>query len=699
MDKFQKTYQINGKDVKVTIGNFGFRADSAVMLQEGETVVMAFVTVDKKKSNLDYFPLGINYVEKFYAGGIISGSRFKKREGRPTDEAIVKGRVIDRGIRPLFPKEFKREVSVTINVMSYDDEHDPQVLGANAAALAVHISSVPFNGPIGFVRIGMDNESNLVINPSENHRDTAILDAVISSTRNKITQLEIEANEVSNEKMADVFAKAVNDSQGWLDMMDDVRASLGKAKIEVVAEEELEELKSELDAKFHDKIVEALFDDENRNDKLEVVVNEALEMYGEKIADENSSVNESDVKKTIDYIAKKITRENLLEGKRLSGRGLDEIREIEIEAGYLPRVHGSAMFRRGQSQGLAITTLGSLRLVQMNESFEGESEKRYMHHYSGPNYSYGEAGRFNFFPGNREIGHGALAEKAVRPMLPSQEEFPYTIRVVTEILSQNGSTSMAATCASCLSLMDAGVPIKKPVAGISIGLITKDDSQNDFALMTDVQDVEDYYGDMDFKVAGTKDGITAIQMDTKLEGVSVKILQEALNPAFKARLFILNKYNEVLSAPREELSKYAPRVVSIKINQDKIGELIGPGGKNIKALLESVENKVDIDINDDGTVNITGVDSELVDQILTKVKEIGIGLEMGQIYEGVVERIEAYGAFVKIGSTSGLVHVSELAEGFVKDVKSVVKLGDKIKIKVIGRNDEGKIQLSAKQAK
>jgi polyribonucleotide nucleotidyltransferase len=699
MDKFQKTYQINGKEVKVTIGNFGYRADSTVMLQEGETVVMAFVTVSKGKSNLDYFPLGVNYIEKFYAGGVISGSRFKKREGRPSDEAIVKGRVIDRGIRPLFPKEFKREVSVTINLMSYDDEHDPQVLAANAAALALHISSVPFNGPIGFVRIGMDENESLVINPSEDIKEVSKLNSVISSTRNKITQLEVEAKEIDNSLMSEVFAKSLDSTQAWLDMMDEVRAELGKEKIEVEVENELVELQGDIEAKFKSKLNDALFDDENRNNRLDEITNEVIELYQDQIEDQESQIQTSDIKKAIDYISKKITRENLLSGKRLSGRSMDEIREIEIEASYLPRVHGSAMFRRGQSQGLAITTLGSLRLVQLNESFDGESEKRYMHHYSGPNYSYGEAGRFNFYPGNRELGHGALAEKAVEPVLPSQEEFPYTIRVVTEILSQNGSTSMAATCASCLSLMDAGVPIKRPVAGISIGLIVKDDEQREFALMTDVQDVEDYYGDMDFKVAGTRDGITAIQMDTKLEGVSVEILQKALEPALNARLFILDKYNEVLANPRTELSKYAPRVTSLKINPEKIGELIGPGGKNIKAIMESVKNEVDVDINDDGTINITGVSAELVDMVVTKIKLITDELEIGKIYEGVVERIEAYGAFVKIGGTSGLVHVSELADGFVKDVKTIVKLGDKISVKVVGRNDEGKIQLSAKQAK
>ncbi len=700
MKKFEKTYKTSGNDVKVTVGDFGFRADSAVRLQQGETVVMAFVTVDKADTTLDYFPLGINYIEKFYAGGIISGSRFKKREGRPSDDAVVKARVIDRGMRPLFPVDFKKEVSIVVNVMSYDEENDPHVLSANAAALAIHMSSVPFNGPVGFVRVGIDrNSGELIVDPTNGKREDSMMDAIISANREAITQIELEGEEIPEEKISNTFAIAFEKAQLWNDVMDDVRKELGKEKLQFGVPEEKKELVEEIGQKYGKDLNEALFDDENRNDKLDELYNKVKSDYADALKSENSTISESDLINAVKKNEKAITRENLLKGIRLSGRKTDEIRELEIEAGVLPRVHGSAMFRRGMSQGLAITTLGSLRLMQISENFEGESEKRYIHHYSAPNYSVGEAGRFNFYPGNRELGHGALAEKAVRSVIPSKEVFPYTIRVVTEIMSQNGSTSMAATCASCLSLMDAGVPIKAPVAGISIGLITKDDEQKEYQLLTDVQDVEDYYGDMDFKVTGTRNGVTAIQMDTKLQGVRVNLLQDALNPAQKARFFILDKYLEVLPESRKELSKYAPRVETLKINPEKIGELIGPGGKVIRGILESVQNKVDVDIQDDGTVTITAVDEKLSTDVLEQIKKIVEEAEIGRVYEGRVDRIETYGAFVDVSpNIYGLVHVSELADGFVKDVNKHVKVGDVVKAKVIGKTPEGKVQMSIKQA-
>ncbi|MBD3363481.1 polyribonucleotide nucleotidyltransferase [Candidatus Dojkabacteria bacterium] len=692
MQKFEKTFSLNGEDITITMGNFGFRADSAVMVQKGETVVMVFVTVDSKESDLDYFPLSVNYMEKFYAGGVISGSRFIKREKRPSDDAIIKGRVIDRAMRPLFPDGFKRSVSIVINVMAYDEKNDPAILGANAASLAVHLSSIPFDGPVSSVKIGTDENGELIVDPDETMMKDSQLNAVISSTKDTITQLEIEGDEIPEEKMASAFEVAFEKAQEWNDIMEEIQKEKGKEKLEYNENKVDEELVKKYKKEYKKEIEKALFDDKNRNDMLDEIHNKAIE-------EKDEDVSNSDIINAFQYIEKSITREYLLEGKRLSGRDFDEIREIQIESPFLPRVHGSAMFRRGKTQALSITTLGSMRLAQMSESYEGESEKRYMHHYVGPNYSYGDAGRFSFYAGNREIGHGALAEKAVKKVLPSEEEFPYAIRVVSEILSQNGSTSMAATCGSCLALMDAGVPIKTPVAGISIGLITKDKEQKKYQLLTDVQDVEDFFGDMDFKVCGTKDGISAIQMDTKLKGVKLEILQEALKPAKSARLKILDIYKEVLPEPRSELKEYAPRCKVITINKEKIGDLIGPGGKTIKAILESVDNKVEINIEDDGQVTLTAVDQGAMKQAEEKINEIVAEPEIGKIYEGEVDKITSFGAFVDVSpAISGLVHISEITDGYVKDVSKHLKVGQKVKVKLIDIDNEGRLKLSMKEA-
>lgn len=693
MKKIEKVFSINGEDIKVTMGNFGFRADSALMLQKGETVVMTFVTVDTKDTDLDYFPLGVNYVEKYYAGGIISGSRFVKREKRPSDDAVIKGRVIDRGLRPLFPVSFKKAVSIVVNVLAYDGENDPALLAANAASLALSLSSIPFAGPLAFVRIGLTDEQVLDVNLKNGDLENSKLDAVIACSGDRVTQLEIAADQISDDVMKKAFELSVEKSVGWLDMIEKLKKEFGKKKLEYTEQKVDEELVEKYSKLYKKEIEKALFDEDNRNLLLDQIKNKAIE----ETDDEN--ITKIEIVNALTQIEKKITRGYLLKGERLSGRKLDEIREIEIQAPFLPRVHGSAMFRRGITQALSITTLGSTRLVQINENFEGESEQRYMHHYVGPNYSFGDAGRFNFYAGNREIGHGVLAQKAILPVLPSEEDFPYAIRVVSEILSQNGSTSMAATCGSCLSLMDAGVPIKSPVAGISIGLITEDQSQKNFQLLTDVQDVEDFYGDMDFKVCGTKDGITAIQMDTKLKGVSVDILIKALDQAKEAKLDILDLYKKVLDAPREKLSKYAPRVQTLNIKTDQIGELIGPGGKVIKGILESVGNKAEVDIKDDGQVLITSVDEEAMNQVIEKIEAMFEEPEIGKLYKGKVAKIMNFGAFVDVSpSISGLVHISEIQDGFISDPNKVLEVGQEVVVKLVAIDSEGRLKLSIKQA-
>ncbi len=696
MEKIEKIYKIAGKDIKISFGDFGFRSDFAVRVQAEETVVMAFVTVSSKDTTLDYFPLGVNYVEKYYAGGKISSSRFIKREGRPNDDAIIKGRIIDRSLRPLFPEGFKREVSVIVNVMSYDGVVDPALLSANAAALALHLSSVPFFGPVGIIRVGADKDMNLQLNPTAEFRDTATLDAVISCTKDAITQLEIEGCQVTEEVMSKAFDMAFEEAKSWHTMMEELKSEYGKEKLGFTETKADPELVEKYTKAFGKDFTDALYDDENRNIRLDEISNKIV--VSEKEAAEE--IKEGEILSAIHQIEKNIVREGLLAGKRPSGRKMDEIRQISIEAGVLPRVHGSAMFTRGITQALSITTLGSTRLAQTLENFEGESEKRFMHHYTGPNYSVGEAGRYNFYAGNREIGHGSLAEKALRSIIPEEAEFPYTIRVVSEVLSQNGSSSMASTCGACLSLMDAGVPIKALIAGISIGLITRDEAQKDYQLLTDVQDVEDYFGDMDFKVTGSKDGITAIQMDTKLRGVNPEILKAGLVQAKEARMIILEKYLEVLPGPRKELSKYAPKVESMKISVSKIADLIGPGGKNIKKILESVENQVEVDIQDDGNVYITGVEQELINKVVSQIKGLTYEPEIGFVFEALVDRIMPYGVFVEGDSgLYGLVHKSEISDQFVSDPSKMFNKGDKVKVKIIGKLEDGKISLSIKQAK
>ncbi len=694
MQKIERSFDLNGQPVKITLGNFGFRCDTAVMLQKGETTVMVFLTVDPKETELDYFPLGVHYMEKHYAGGIISGSRFIKRETRPSDDAIVKGRVIDRSIRPLFPSGFKNPVSIVINVMSYDEVNDPAILGGNAASLALHLSSVPWAGPIALTKVVIGDNEEIISNPIVEVSEKSMTEAIISNTKDTITQLEIEANQVNNAIMGDIFDTAMRDSQVWIDKFNSLKEEFGKEKLPYNESKVDETIVESVKSSYFDKINEAMFDDDNRNNKLEKLY---IEISEDKV-DEENDISEAQIINAVKYIEKEITRENLLNSKRLSNRGMEEIRDIKIETPFLPRVHGSAMFSRGISQTLSITTLGSTRLAQMGESFEGESEKFFMHHYHGPNYSFGSAGRYSFYPGNREIGHGTLAEKAIKIVMPSQEEFPYTIRVVSEILSQNGSSSMAATCGACLSLMDAGVPIKAPVAGISIGLITQDESQESYKLLLDVQDVEDYYGDMDFKVAGTRDGITAIQMDTKLKGIKSNILKDALNLAEKGRLYILDQYTDILDKPRNELNKYAPRVETVKINTNKIGDLIGPSGKNIKAILELVGDKADIDIQDDGRVNITAVDKETINKVKEEIEKLTEEAELGKVYKGKIVKILPSGAIVSISpSISGYVHVSEISDSFVKDINKHLSMGEEVTVKVLEIDKENdKVKLTIK---
>lgn len=694
MEEKKISINFEGEDLTFSTGNLAFRADSAVRVQIGETVVLAIVTVDKEESSLDYFPLSVEYIEKFYAGGIISGSRFVKRERRPSDEAVLKARQVDHSIRSLFPKGFKNAVSVVITVMSYDDVHDPADLAVSAASAALMMSSVPFNGPSASLSVGVNKEDDsLVVNPKVGSEEELRAHFIVGLTEDKVLNIEGWADEVSEEKMDEIMDLAAERVKPLYDLQNKFAKEFGREKLEYSEKPVAEEIIKLVEEGYHDQIREALYNKPDRKEEYARIVSEIVEKNEGNVSKQNAT-------DALEYIARKIMREGVLkEEKRTSGRELTEIRPISIDVGVLPRVHGSSLFTRGLTQAMSIVTLGSTRLSQTLESFEGEEEKRFMHHYNGPSYSYGEAGRFSYYPGRREIGHGHITENALKTILPSEEEFPYTIRVVSEILSQNGSTSMAAACATSLALMDAGVPLKTAVAGIAIGLVTADDNLEEYKLLTDMEDVEDFYGDMDFKVVGTKNGITAIQLDNKLRGVPISILKEAFRRSRDGRLFILDKMNAVLQQSRDQVSEHAPKVDVLHIDQTRIGELIGPGGKNIKNIVETAEafGDIDIDIQDDGTVYVTAVSSEARDKALGMINEMFEEAEVGKEYDGVVDRIESYGLFVKITSNiSGLVHISEITEGFIKDLSKHFKVGDKVKVKVIGIDDMGRVKLTMK---
>lgn len=668
-------------------GKLAPRAESAVLAQLGETVVLTVVSMNNKDTTLDYFPLTVEYVEKYYAGGVISGSRFLKREMRPSDTAVLKGRQIDHSIRSLFPKSFKKDVNVIVTVLSYDGTHDPELLAVNSASMALMLSSIPFNGPSAAVRVGIKG-SELMINSGNDIEEELDGEFMVSVREDRVLNIEGWGKQIPEEMMGQVLDKAVEYCQPILQAQKEFAKEHGKAKIEIADLPAPEELIDQVKKDHSEQITNALFDKENRNKLMQEVK--------DKLA-ENEELSASDIDTAVEYVARKIMRTNILkEGKRTSGRNIDEIRDLEVEVGVLPRVHGSALFRRGKTQCLSVATLGSTRLVQTLESFEGEEEKPFMHHYNGPSYSLGEAGRFAYYPGRREIGHGHIAENALKAVLPNTEEFPYTIRVVSEILSQQGSSSMAATCGTSLALMQAGVPLKAQVGGISVGLITNDDDINDYKLLTDLEDVEDFYGDMDFKVTGTAQGVTAIQLDNKLMGVPVAILKAAFEKSKEARLKILEVMNAEIAEPNKDLSQYAPRVKVIKINPDKIGELIGPGGKNIKGIYEKCNNMVDIDIKDEGLVYLTSASAEMSKLAEDMINSVVEEPEIGKTYSGVVDKIMPYGAFVDVSAgISGLVHVSEMSDKFVKDPGTIVKEGQSVKVKII-KIENGKVSFTMK---
>ena len=686
------TATLGGHELVLETGKMAQLASGSVTLRLGDTVVLATAVVaDQPRSGIDFFPLMVEYEERMYAAGKISGSRFVKREGRPSEDAILAGRLIDRPLRPLFPKGFYNDLQVVITVLSADLMNDPDILGITAASAAVIQTGAPFKGPVAGVRVGLINDE-FVANPTHEQREVSKLDLVVAGTKDAIMMVEAGASEVSEEKMLDAIAFAHKAMQPAIELQEQMLAAMGSKEGEYQIDIPSPELKSQIASSVGTDLEAALYaqDKTARNENLSALKQRIWEQF---VTEE---MPESAVADAFSKVVSEEFRKNIFEQERRpDGRKLDEIRPLSIEVGVLPRPHGSALFTRGETQALSIVTLGSLDDEQILDTMEEDTTKRYMHHYNFPPYSVNEAKPMRS-TGRREIGHGALAERALLPMIPSREDFPYTIRVVSEILSSNGSSSMASVCGSTLSLMDAGVPIQKPVAGVAMGLVT---NGNDYKILTDIAGVEDFNGDMDFKVAGTRDGITALQMDIKVAGITPQILKDALAQANIGRMFLLDKMAAVIDQPRAELSKYAPRVITVKVPADRIGEVIGPGGKVINEIIDKAGGKAvtTISIQDDGTTYITSTNAAMGEQAAQTIRDMVRQVEPGEKFNGTVMRIMDFGAFVEIlPGKEGLVHISQLANKRIDKVSDVVKVGDKLEVVVTEIDDLGRINLSHK---
>ncbi len=684
MKQVTKKIKLGGRTLTLSAGALAQQADSAVLAQYGETVVLATVVSAPLKEDLGYFPLFVEYQQRLYAGGRIKGSRWVKREGRPSDDDILIARLIDRSIRPLFPKNYKKEVQVIVTVLSVDLENNPDTISAIAVSAALSASRIPWSGPVGVIKVGM-KDGSYVTNPTDSEVAKSELELVVSATRDAIVMIEAGAREVSENEMSGAIKHAEKEAKALV-------LEIEKFAQEVGVEKEVL-LKEKKDKTFDKKVKELA--GENVKDLIAKMatkeagyfeLDEAKRALFEALPDERKDK----VAGVFDNLFQEEVRKMILSGKRPDGRKSDELRKLSAQVSILPRTHGSGLFQRGQTQALSIATLGSPAMEQLIETAEGEESKRYIHHYSMPPYSTGETGRIGS-PSRREIGHGALAEKALEPVIPPADKFPYTIRVVSEVMSSNGSTSMASVCGSTLSLMDAGVPISAPVSGIAMGLIVE--SKDKYVILSDITGLEDGSGDMDFKVAGTEKGITALQLDVKTLSLTPSILEKALGQAKEARLEIMKVIKKAIAGPRETLSQYAPKIKMIKIPVDKIGEIIGPGGRNIRALMAETETQIDVD--DAGVVNITGANKEGVDSALARVEAIIKEVEPGEIYEGTVKRIQPFGAFVEVlPGKEGLVHVSDMSTEFVKDPNDLLKLGDKVQVRVKEIDDLGRINLS-----
>ena len=688
-----KTFSMEfaGRPLVVETGKLAQLASGECMIRYGETAVHCVATIsDKPREGVDFFPLSVDYEEKLYAVGRIPGS-FLRREGRPTEKAILSSRVIDRPMRPLFPKDMRNDVSIVTTVMSVDPDCPPETIAMIGASIAVTISKIPFNGPISGVSVGMV-DGQFVINPTAEQQKKSRMAVTVASTDKKVAMIEAGADQVTDEEMFDAIMFGHKANQQVIEFIKKIREEVGVPKMEFPSNDPSHEMYEDVEAIAIDKVRLALDTDDKRvrDEALLPIYAEVHEKLDEKYPEEIEKLDDCLYK-----LQKFVVRRWLLDdGKRVDGRGIDEMRPLAAEVGLLPRVHGTGLFTRGQTQVLTTVTLGQIRDAQILDGLDDEETKRYMHQYNFPSYSVGET-RPSRGPGRREIGQGAVAERALVPVIPDEKEFPYTLRLVSEVLSSNGSTSQASICGSTLALMDAGVPIKAPVAGISCGLITEGDR---FMTMVDIQGLEDFFGDMDFKVAGTKEGITAIQMDLKIDGLTPEIIKEALAKTHKARNYIIDEVMlKAIPAPREELSKYAPKMLSTKIDVDKIREVIGSGGKVIQKIC--ADCNVNIDIEEDGMVYIQAIDINDCKRALQIVETIAKDPEIGAIYKGKVTRIMSFGAFVEIApGKEGLVHISHLDVKRVDSVESVVQVGDEVIVQVLEIDDQGRINLSRRNA-
>jgi len=689
----------NNTTLVVETGRLAQQTNGSALITINGTQVLATACMDRKPQNVDFLPLTVSYQEKYYASGLIAHSKVNKREGRPTDDKVLMARVIDRTIRPIFPKGFNHSAQVMLNVLSYDQETEHDIVSGLGASVALSISDIPFEGPTAMVRVGLI-DGNFVLNPTVEQRLISKLDLIVSSTEKAVIMIEAQAHEIPEEQMAQAIEFGFAAGQKICRFIQEIVQEIGKSKMNWQAKVINPQVKALLSERYGQIIRDTIFDESlsklerfGRFDDLEEEASAALQ--AELNADLDSSsedfVSDLDVKISWEKLVKSVIRKAILEeGKRIKGRAIDQIRPLSCELDILKQVHGSALFNRGETQGLSVVTLAGPEAKLYKTGMEGEKQVRYFHHYNFPPFSVGEVSKM-LSTGNREIGHGALAEKALIPVLPDEKDFPYTMRVVSEILSSNGSSSMAATCGSTLALMAAGVPLKSPVSGIAMGLMT-DEETGKYQILTDLQDEEDFGGDMDFKVAGTKDGITAIQMDIKLKGLPMNIFREAFERAYKGRMQVMEVMMAAISEPRKQVSANAPRIEAIQIDVDKIRDLIGKGGETINKLID--DYGVAIDINQSGIVTVTG-NGEGMDQALERIKLITAKPEIGKIYQGTVAKIMEFGAFVNIlPGTDGLLHISQIKRERINSLEGLLAEGQKVNVKLLDIDSQGRLKLT-----
>lgn len=691
MNNVLKT-EIAGRELKVEFGKVGMLSNAATFTSYGDTVILTNVNASEQpREGIDFFPLSVEYEERLYAVGKIPGG-FIKREGRPSEKAILNGRAVDRTLRPLFPKGYRNDVQVVTTVVSVEQDNLPEILAINAASLALCLSSIPYTIPAAAVQVGII-DGKFVTNPDTEGREKTTLHLTVCATKERVMMIEAGGDEIPEDIMIDAIKYGFNECQKIIAFQEEAVAKFGKKKDEPVLYSVDPELEKDIKEFAHDMVKEAMYimDKDERNAAIDAVNEKVNEEFGEKYADKLG-----DIKEVLYTMQKKVVRNMLLHDKRRpDGRAFDEVRPLGCEVGILPRTHGTGLFTRGLTQVMTVATLGSISEIQILDGIDEAQTKRYMHHYNFPGYSVGEVKPLRG-PGRREIGHGALAERALEPLIPSEEEFPYTIRLVSEVLSSNGSTSQASVCGSTLALLDAGVPIKRPAAGIAMGLITSEDLSEE-QVLTDIQGIEDFFGDMDFKVAGTTEGITSIQVDTKLQGFSFNVVENAIRDARKARLKIIDKINECISGPRQDVSLYAPKTQIMNINPEKIRDVIGTGGKVINKII--ADTGVKIDIKEDGTVFVSSPNHEGVNAAIKIIEGLTKEVKAGEVYLGKVIKITTFGAFVEIlPNKEGLVHISKLAKERVEKVEDVVSVGDEILVKVTEIDNQGRINLSRKDA-